>query len=110
MSGLLTQLGHVGLVHYLVVGALLFVLGLVTVATRRSAVAMLMGIELILNAAAINFVAFAHFVDGGMSGMVFAVFVIVLAAAEAAVALAIVLAVFRHFHTADATQVATLRD
>ena len=77
-------------------------LGLLTVATRRNAVAILMGVELILNAAALNFVAFAHFVAGAVGGMVFALFIIVLAAAEAAIALAIVLAIFRHFHSIDA--------
>ena len=101
---------HIGLPHFLVVGAILFGLGLLTVATRRNAVAMLMGVELILNAAALNFVAFAHYVAGAVGGMVFALFIIVLAAAEAAIALAIVLAIFRHFHSIDAHDVSTLRD
>ena len=70
--------------HFLVVGALLFTLGLVTVATRRNAVGVLMGVELILNGANVNFVAFNHYVTGGVTGQVFALFVIVLAAAEAA--------------------------
>src|SRR6185312_8065484 len=73
-------------------------------------VAILMGVELILNAAALNFVAFAHYVAGAVGGMVFALFIIVLAAAEAAIALAIVLAIFRHFHSIDANDVSTLRD
>jgi NADH-quinone oxidoreductase subunit K len=71
---------------------------------------MLMGVELILNAAALNFVAFAHYVAGAVGGMAFALFIIVLAAAEAAIALAIVLAIFRHFHSIDANDVSTLRD
>ncbi|HEX9102044.1 MAG TPA: NADH-quinone oxidoreductase subunit NuoK [Polyangia bacterium] len=100
----------IGLPHFLVVAAILFGLGLYTVVTRRNAVAMLMGVELILNAAALNFVAFAHYVAGSVGGMVFALFVIVLAAAEAAIALAIVLAIFRHFHSVDARDVSTLRD
>ena len=101
---------QVGLPHFLVVSAILFGLGLLTVATRRNAVAILMGVELILNAAALNFVAFAHFVESSVGGMVFALFIIVLAAAEAAIALAIVLAIFRHFHSIDAHDVSTLKD
>ena len=102
--------GALGLSHFLVLGAALFTLGLITVATRRSAVAILMGIELILNAAAINFVAFAHYAHGKVTGQVFAVFVVVLAAAEAAVALAIVLSVYRSFRAIDVTGLETLRD
>ncbi len=99
----------IGLPHYLVVSALLFALGVLTVATRRNAVAILMGVELILNAAAVNFVAFSHFVEGKVGGQVFAVFIIVLAAAEAAIALAIVLAIFRGFRTIDTNETATLK-
>lgn len=99
----------IGLNHYLMVSALLFGLGVLTVATRRNAVAILMGVEMILNAANINFVAFAHFVQGAIGGQVFAVFVIVLAAAEAAIALAIVLAIFRGFRTIDANETTVLK-
>ena len=105
-----TVAAHIGLSHFLVLSAALFTLGLITVATRRSAVAILMGIELILNASAINFVAFAHFSHGAITGQVFAVFVVVLAAAEATVALAIVLAVYRGFGTIDVTGVQSLKD
>jgi NADH-quinone oxidoreductase subunit K len=103
-------LAPVGLSHYLVVSAVLFALGLYTVTTRRSAVAILMGVELILNAAALNFAAFAHFVHGAIAGQVITLFIVVLAAAEAAVALAIVLAIWRSHQTVDATRTATLRD
>ena len=85
---------QVSLPHFLVVGALLFAFGLVTVSTRRNAVGVLMGVELLLNAANINFVAFSHYVSRFIGGQIFAVFVIVLAAAEAAVALAIFLRLF----------------
>jgi len=78
----------------LVVAAALFCCGLYTVMTRRNAVAVLMGVELILNATSINFVAFSFFLTRVMGGQIFAVFVIVLAAAEAAVALAIFLRMF----------------
>jgi len=78
----------------LVIAAALFCCGLYTVMTRRNAVAVLMGVELILNATSINFVAFSFFLSRVMGGQIFAVFVIVLAAAEAAVALAIFLRMF----------------
>jgi len=76
---------------YIVLSAILFSLGLYTVVTRRNAVAILMGVELILNAANINFVAFSKFVTHNLDGHLISVFIIMLAAAEAAVALAIVL-------------------
>ena len=101
---------NVGLPHYLVVSALLFALGIYTVSTRRSAVAILMGVELVLNAAALNFAAFAHHVHGAIAGQVVALFIVVLAAAEAAVALAIVLAIWRSHHTVDATRTVALKD
>jgi NADH-quinone oxidoreductase subunit K len=91
----------VTLTHFLVVGALLFTFGLYTVATRRNAVGVLMGVELILNGANVNFLAFARYVGDGLTGQIFALFVIVLAAAEAAVGLAIVLAIFQTFKTID---------
>jgi NADH-quinone oxidoreductase subunit K len=101
---------NVGLSHYLIVAAVLFAIGLFTVSTRSNAVAILMGVELILNSASLNFVAFSHFVEGSITGQVFSVFIIVLAAAEAAIALAIVLAIFREFQTISADETSTLRD
>ncbi|HHZ79641.1 MAG TPA: NADH-quinone oxidoreductase subunit NuoK [Candidatus Marinimicrobia bacterium] len=89
----------VDLNSYLVIGALLFSLGLFGVITRRNGVAVLMGVELILNAANINFIAFARFGGMDFSGHVFALFVIVMAAAEAAVALAIILNIFNNLGT-----------
>lgn len=100
----------IGLTHYLVVAALLFVLGLLTVATRRNAVAILMGVELILNAAGLNFVAFSKYTHGGVSGQVFTLFIILLAAAEACIALAIVLSIFRSFRNVDVFKTSTLRE
>jgi NADH-quinone oxidoreductase subunit K len=105
----MSALVPVGLPHFLVLSALLLGLGLLTVATRKSAVAILMGVELILNAAGLNFAAFAHFVHGAIAGQVVALFIIVLAAAEAAVALAIVLALYRSHHTVDATRTVALK-
>ena len=81
--------------HFLIVSAALFSLGVLAVLTRRNAVNVLMGLELILNAANLNLVAFSRFGPGGLQGQIFAVFVIVIAAAEVAVALAIVLTLYR---------------
>jgi NADH-quinone oxidoreductase subunit K len=93
---------EVGLDHYLLLGAVLFVCGAVCMATKRNAIGVLIGVELVLNGANINFVAFAHFNPAfEIEGMVFALFVIVLAAAEAAVALAIVLNFYNNHMTVD---------
>lgn len=93
----------------LVVSAALFCCGLYTILTRRNAVAVLMGVELVLNAANVNFVAFAHYVSPMIGGQIFAVFVIVLAAAEAAVALAIFLRLFATTGTVEVDTADTLR-
>jgi NADH:ubiquinone oxidoreductase subunit K len=100
---------NVGLNQFLFVGAVLFSLGVFAVMSRRNAVGLLMGVELILNACNVNFVAFARFVEHGANGQVIAAFVIVLAAAEAAVALAIVLAMFRNFGTVHVDTVNRLK-
>jgi len=100
----------IGLAHYLVVGAVLFGLGLFTVLTRRNAISILMGVELILNSANINYVAFSHYSTGNVDGQIYAIFVIMLAAAEAAIGLAIVLAIFQIFHTIDVEAAETLKE
>ena len=87
---------------YLIIAAILFSIGIYGVITRKNAIAILMGIELILNSANINFIAFNRF--GGMEdldGHIFSIFVIVLAAAEAAVALAIVINLFKNVGSVD---------
>jgi NADH-quinone oxidoreductase subunit K len=99
----------VGLAHFLTVSACLFSLGLFAVMKRRNAVGILMGVELMLNASNINFVAFSRYVEHSIDGQIMAAFVIVLAAAEAAVALAIVLAMYRNFGTANADTVNSLK-
>lgn len=81
--------------HFLILGALLFAAGILCVTLRRNAIGVLIGIEMMLNAANINLVAFGQF-RGHVDGPVYGVFVIMLAAAEAAIALAIVLNVFHH--------------
>src|SRR5438128_837451 len=92
----------VGLHGYLLVGAVLFVCGALCVATKRNAIGILMRVELVLNGATVNFVAFAHFNKAfEVEGQIFALFVIVLAAAEAAVALAIVLNFYNNHTTVD---------
>jgi NAD(P)H-quinone oxidoreductase subunit 4L len=98
----------VGVAHYLVVGAVLFVAGVVCMATKRNALGVLMGIELVLNGANVNFVAFgSKFLQAdsafslGLDGQAIALFVIVLAAAEAAVALAITLNFYNSYATVD---------
>ena len=105
-TGLLSQ--PVGVAHYLVVGAILFTAGVACMAIKRNALGVLMGIELVLNGANMNFVAFASpylQADGarslGLDGEVIAIFVIVLAAAEAAVALAITLNFYNNHATVD---------
>ena len=81
----------IGLNHYLVFSAILLVIGLAIIISKRNAIAILIGVEFVLNAANVNFVAFSRHGIGGISGQTAAIFVIVLAAAEAAVALAIFL-------------------
>jgi NADH-quinone oxidoreductase subunit K len=97
--------------NMLVVSALLFCAGLYTVMTRRNAVSILMGIELILNAANVNFVAFSQYLPGrGVHGNVFVLFVILLAAAEAAVALAIIIGIYQNFGRVDVDQADLMKE
>ena len=100
---------EIGLNHYLVVALLVFLCGLFTVLTRRNAIGVLMGVELILNSANINYIAFARFGEGNIDGQIFSIFVIMLAAAEAAIGLAIVLGIYRKFETIDVEATDTLR-
>ncbi|MCY3000728.1 MAG: NADH-quinone oxidoreductase subunit NuoK [Planctomycetota bacterium] len=99
-----------GLGAYIAVSAALFALGIVAILVRRNILYVLMGIEMILNAANINFVAFNRFNGGGLEGRMFAIFVIILAAAEAAVALAIVLNVFHLFNSVKPAEADLLRE
>ena len=93
---------EIGLHHYLLLGALLFVCGVVCMATKRNAIGILMGVELVLNGTNVNFVAFARYNPTfAIEGQIFALFTIVLAAAEAAVALAIVLNFYNNHMTVD---------
>ncbi len=87
--------------HYLAIGAILFCLGLVAVVARRNVVGILIGIELMLNAANLNFVAFARYGGAKLDGQIFALFVILLAACEAAIGLAILINLFRAVGSVD---------
>jgi len=100
----------IGLTHYLVLSAALFCIGLYGALTRRNAVIILMCIELMLNAANISLIAFSSYVVPQLlTGQVFAIFVMVVAAAEIAVGLAIVLAIYRHFSTIDTNDINLLK-
>jgi len=105
----------IGLQHYLILGALLFVCGLGTILVKRNAIGILMGVELVLNAANLNLVAFNRFSHAGtaatpaLDGQIFAIFVIVLAAAEAAVALAIFLNFYNNFSSIDVERAQNLK-
>jgi NADH:ubiquinone oxidoreductase subunit K len=101
---------QVGLTHFLILSALLFCLGLYAVLTRRNAVAILMGIELMLNAANINLVAFNKYVaPAALNGHVFALIVITLAACEAGVGLALVMSAYRTLETVHIDQINVMK-
>ena len=95
--------------HYLLISAALFSLGIMCVLIRRNAVNVLMGIELILNSANINLVAFSKYSAANLNGQIFAIFIIVIAAAEAAVALAIVLSMYRLVKSVNLDEADTLK-
>lgn len=101
---------RIGLRHYLTVGALVFGLGIMVIVIRRNAIAVLMGIELLMNAAGLNFVAFSKFVAKDvLDGQVVTIFLIVIAAAEAAVALAITLNIYNNLNTVSVDEADTLK-
>jgi NADH-quinone oxidoreductase subunit K len=91
----------IGIQHYLVLSALIFSLGILCMVTKRNAIGILIGVELILNAANINLVAFSRYQTGGLDGHIFAVFVILLAAAETAIAIAIFMNFYNTLRTID---------
>jgi len=96
----------VGLEHYLILSAILFAIGLYGALSKRNAVVILMSIEIMLNAVNIAMVAFSRYiVPQLLTGQIFAIFIMVVAAAEAAVGLAIIITIYRHRETIDATEV-----
>jgi NADH:ubiquinone oxidoreductase subunit K len=92
----------VGLTHYLVLAAAVFCCGVFVMMTKRNAIGILIGVELVLNSVNINFVAFDRYSEaGGIDGQITALFVIILAAAEAAVAVAICMNLYKNLNTID---------
>ena len=100
----------IGLGPYLLISALLFFVGIAVMISRKSVIAILLGIELILNAAAINFVAYSKFVTQNLDGQIFTLFIIVVAAAEAAVGLAIVIRFFQLKETIHIDEASQLKN
>ena len=102
---------RVTLDQVLIVGGVLFAIGLYIALTKRNAVAVLMGIELMLNAVNLTFIGFSRFIESPrpLDGHVFVVFIITAAAAEAAVALALAVAIYRHRETIDVDRINLLR-
>lgn len=98
------------LLHYILLSLTLFVIGLAGLLTQRNIIRMLMSVELMLNAVNINFVAFNRFVDPSeLTGQLFSIFILTVAAAEVAVGLAIVIALYRGYATVDIESFDTLR-
>jgi NADH:ubiquinone oxidoreductase subunit K len=99
------------LTAYLLLSALLFSVGLAGALTRRSAILVLAGVELMLNAANLNFLAFWRFGPHpeALTGFIFVIFSIAVAAAEAAVGLALILAIYRHARTSDVTEIVEMK-
>ncbi len=92
----------IGLTHYLVVGAILLCAGVFTMATKRNAIGILIGVELVLNSANVNLVAFDRYLGPGrVDGQIMAMFIIVLAAAEAAMAVGICINLYKNLATID---------
>ena len=100
----------IGIHHYLVLSALIFALGVVCMTTKRNALGILIGVELVLNSANINLVAFSKYQTGAPDGQLFAVFVILLAAAEAAIGIAIFMNFYNTMQTIDVDQGDQLRN
>jgi len=99
----------VGLTHYLVLAAYMFCCGVFAMMVKRNAIGILIGVELVLNAANINLVAFTRYQVGSIDGQIAAIFVIVLAAAEAAIAIAIFVNYYANLATIDVDQGSNLR-
>lgn len=101
----------VGLDNFLIVGALIFCIGLTVALSKRNAIGVLMGLELMLNAVNLTLLAFSRFGESAnaVTGQVFVVFVVTIAAAEAAVALALAISVYRNRNTVDVDQITMLR-
>ncbi len=100
----------ISITHFLVVSAIIFCIGIYAVLAKRNAIMILVGIELMINASILNFVAFARYDKINYAGQMFALFAIVLAAAAVAVGLAIILNVYRHYKTINPKNINELKD
>ncbi|EKD50202.1 MAG: NADH dehydrogenase/oxidoreductase-like protein [uncultured bacterium] len=94
---------------FIILAVFLFCLGIYVVCTRTNAIGYLMGIELMLNGASVNFVAFSRYHGGNIDGLVMTIFIIALAACESVIALAIVLGIFRHYRKIGTEEVAKMK-
>jgi NADH-quinone oxidoreductase subunit K len=110
LSNFVAWLPHVQLAHFLIVSAVLFAFGIYAMVTRRNAILVLMGLELVLNAANLNLIAFTRYGGMNLDGQVAAIFVIILAAAEAVVALAIVLNIYHRFQTVNVDEISSMKE
>ena len=109
-EGFFTDYVAIGLTHYLVVAAVLFCAGLFTMMTKRNAIGILIGVELVLNSAGVNVVAFDRYLGvNRLDGQIMALFIIVLAAAEAALAVGICINLYKNLATIDVDKAATLQ-
>lgn len=95
--------------HFLIISAILFCIGIIAVLTKKNAILILIGIELILNAANLNLIAFSRYDNNLLQGQVFALFVMVIAVAEAAIALSIIYQIYKQFNTSNPDEVSNLK-
>jgi len=103
-------MGNIGLIHVLILSSALFFIGIYGFLTRRNLITMLMALELILNAVNINFIAFNKYLFADkLDGLFFTIFIITIAAAEASVAIAIIINIYRKYHTLDVEEVDTMK-
>jgi NADH-quinone oxidoreductase subunit K len=104
-------MNEIGLEHILILSCLLFFIGVYGFLTRRNMITMLMSVELILNSVNLNFVAFNKYVwPGKLDGIFFTVFIITIAAAEAAVAIAIIINIYRNYRSIDVEDATNLKN
>jgi NADH-quinone oxidoreductase subunit K len=100
---------EIGLNHYLILAAMLFTVGVIGVVTRRNALVIFMSVELMLNSANLTLIAFSHYLQD-VTGMVFVLFTMTVAAAEVAIGLAIIVTMFRNIESLDVTKLSTLKN
>ncbi len=99
----------ISLQSYLIIGALLFAFGLFAIVTRKNAISVLFGFELVMNAAGLNFAAFSHYSDKTLDGQIFTLFIIALAAAESVVILALIISVYQKMNTVQVSDISKLK-